>query len=94
MELRNAVIIEPGELEELFEAACRLRVVRHVPIDVAQLLVSDHLVRESLLLLAFVLELGENFLGHRQVLEVHGYLTERFERPIETEEGLLLLLFD
>ena len=61
-------------------------------VDVAKLLVCGHLVHELLLGLALMFELSKDLLGSGQILEVHGDLTIRLERPVEAEESLPFLI--
>ena len=88
------VVVEPGELEVLLEAACSLGMLLEKPIDVSKLLVSHHLVVEHLLLLALVLESPKDLLGLLQVLKVHTDHPVSLEGPVEAMETVFIFLFE
>ena len=62
--------------------------------NIAQLLVRNHLVFKLHALLALVLELGENLKCHFDVFKVHSDLAESFHHPIQAEESFFLIFFD
>lgn len=68
--------------------------VLQVAVQVAQLLVSLHLMSEHLLLLALVFELSKHFEGQLNVLEVHENNAVRLHGPVEAIKLTHLLLFE
>ena len=78
LKLRDLVFIEPGELKILLIAVYRFLVVPHETLDVAKLVVSDHLVLPLHLFLALVFESREDCPCHAQVLKIHRDLSEGF----------------